>query len=98
MVNTQAKLLEIAQSVQLSSCKAARQRWTRHESPSLSPALSDVQLIFFLGTSISAKKLVSVLEKREGLGKDLAQVIDAVGKQNYAREEELGLPLCHFCC
>lgn len=38
-----------------------------------------------------------MLEKREGLGKDLAQVIDVTGKQNCAREEELGFPLCHFC-
>ena len=91
-------LLEITQSVQLSSCKATRQRWTRHESPSLSLPLSGMQLYFFLGTSISAKKLVSMLEKREGLGKDLAQVIDVMGKQNCAREEELGFPLCHFCC
>lgn len=52
---------------------------------------------FSLGTSISAKKLVPVLEKREGLGKDLARVIDVRGKQNYAREEKLPL-LCHFCC
>lgn len=53
---------------------------------------------FFLGTSISAKKLASALEKHEGLGKDLAQVIDVMGKQNCAREEEVGFPLCHFCC
>jgi len=53
---------------------------------------------FFLGTSISAKKVVSVLEKREGHSKDLAWVIDVTGKQNCAREEELRFPLCHFCC
>lgn len=52
---------------------------------------------FFLETSISDKKLVSVLKKHEGLGEDLAQLIDAMGKQNYAREEKLDFLLCHFC-
>lgn len=78
--------------------KATRQPRTRPETPSLSLPLRDAQLAFNLGLQSLPGKLVSVLEKREGLGKDLAQVTDVTGKQNYAREEELGFPLCHFCC
>lgn len=56
-----------------------KQPWTRHKTPSFLLALSAAH--FFLGTKISAQKLFSVLEKHEGLGKDLAQVIDVMGKQ-----------------
>lgn len=40
-----------------------------------------------------AKKPVSELEEREGLGKDLADVTDVMGEENCAREQELSFPL-----
>lgn len=73
-----------------------QQPWTRHKTPSSLPALSAAH--FFLGTSISAKKLFSVLEKHEGLSKDLARVIDVMGKPSYAKEEEMAFFVCHFHC
>lgn len=73
-----------------------KQPWTRHKTPRALLALSAAH--FFLGTTISAKKLFSLLEKHEGLSKDLAQVIDIMGKQSYAREEEMAFFVCHFCC
>lgn len=73
-----------------------KQPWTKHRTLSFLLALSAAH--FFLGTAISAKKLYSVLEKHEGLSKDLAQVIDVMGKQSYARGEEMAFFVCHFCC
>lgn len=68
-----------------------KQPWTRHKTPSFLLGLSAVH--FFLGTAISAQKLFSVLEKHEGLSKGLAQGIDVMGKQSYARQEDMAF-LC----
>lgn len=74
-----------------------KQPWTRHKTPRALLALCAAH--FFLGTAIPAKKLFSLLEKHEGLSKSLGQVIDIMGKQSYARGEEMAFfCVCHFCC